>query len=114
MPKGRRGIPYTDWLLSGKPIFLAEGVDFHCLSSEMRQRLHQAGKRRGLKVATKTIFNPPGFVFQAYLPHHIRPELPDPTQTVAKKTHPHLYCRENGCDTRLTPKDSEFCANHAI
>lgn len=108
-----RRIPFDEWLLSGRQIFLAEGIDFHELADEMKTKLHVAAKRRGLKVATKTVFDPPGFVFQAYLPTQHRPVLGDPTQRVSKKTHSHLYCRENGCDHKLRPIDTdERCINH--
>lgn len=107
-----RSFPYDEWLLSGRQIFLAEGIDFSELQETARQKLQDAGKRRGLKVATQTVFDPPGFIFQAYLPGQPRPTFGVPTQGVNKKTHPHLFCREDRCDTRLRPIDDEHCSNH--
>lgn len=109
----RKALPYEEWILSGRQIFLAEGVDYWQLSSDVKQKLHGAAKRRGLKLATRTIFDPPGFVFQAYLPTTPRPLLGEPTQKANKKTHPYLFCLTDGCDTQLRPIDVERCPVHA-
>lgn len=109
-----RRIPFDEWLLSGRQIFLAEGIDFQELDQNLKFKLHGAAKRRGLKLAIKTVFDPPGFVFQAYLPGQLRPILGNPTQKVGKTTHPHLFCRTGNCNNKLRPIDNENCRNHGI
>jgi len=108
-----RHLPYEEWILSGRQIFLAEGVDYNQLTSDVKAKLADAAKRRGLKLATRTIFDPPGFVFQAYLPTSPRPFLGHPTQKANKKTHPYLFCLADGCDNKLRPIDGERCKYHA-
>jgi len=107
-----RRLPFDEWLLSGRQIFLAEGIDYQELDEKIKAKLHQAGKRRGLKVATRTVWDPPGLVFQAYLPTQPRPVLGEPSQRVNKKSHPHLFCRAIECDHKLRPIDMEFCVDH--
>lgn len=104
---------YTKWLLSGRQIFLAEGFDYKEQERIIIQRLQGAAKRRGLKLAWKRVFNPPGFIFQGYQNNHQPPVLSEPTQKTTKKNYPFMYCRSFGCDVKLKPSnDSEFCENH--
>lgn len=108
-----RRYPYDEWILSGRQIFLAEGLDYDELSNTVKEKLHAAAHRRGLLMATRTIFDPPGFVFQAYRPGTPRPHLGTPTQRPTKKTHLPLFCHEDGCENQLRPVDEEFCHEHS-
>jgi hypothetical protein len=42
MTNKERRIPFDEWLLSGRQIFLAEGIDFFELAESMKRKLHGA------------------------------------------------------------------------
>lgn len=99
---------YAEILLSGRPAFFAEGLDYREPVDRFKKRWFDAAKRRGLKLATWTNFEPEGIILQAYLPTHQRPPRPDgPAFKISKATHPNLYCSAKSCDTRLSPREQK-------
>lgn len=108
---------YAEIILSGKPVYMIEGLDYFELPEAFKQRWFDAAKRRGLKLATKTIREPhQGLVIQAYLPGHTRPNLPNPplSTVVPKNAKQGLYCTKNGCNTWLSANEQKYreCAEH--
>lgn len=105
---------YDEWLISGRPIFLLEGLDYTQPIEWVRQNLRSAAKRRNMKVATRELLDPPGLLFQGYIGK--RPRLSHLTvqSRISKKSHKYLFCLQEGCDTRLRPdSDLRVCEIHA-
>lgn len=107
---------FDEILYSGRQVFFAEGLDYSQHTQEERQRWHLAAKRRGLALATRIVYEPPGFVMRAYQQGHQRPELDLPTEASAptKFSYLHLFCRLPECENRLKPLELEnhYCGEH--
>lgn len=107
---------YEEIILSGRPVFFLEGDDFQELPNVFRGRWQAAAKRRGLKLATWTSWEPPGVMLQAYLPTHTRPARPagPVTTKTTKKSNPSVYCSAKSCFNRLSANEMKYrqCAEH--
>lgn len=106
---------YDSLILSGRPIAFIEGLDFVEPIDEFKQRFFSAARRRGLKLVSRRLYEPDGVVFQAYIPGKPRPVLPLPSDAsaVRKNTHPHLFCIEERCNSRIKPlADNRRCCDH--
>ena len=116
MPAKHSRYAYDEILLSGRAVFFAEGVDYTELPEKFRRRWFGAAKRRGLKLATWTVLDPPGVTIQAYSPNHTRPPRPaDPSSTnLVTNAKQHLVCFEIGCKTRLSAREMGYrlCEKH--